>query len=280
MTRRSGAAHSPAKGVGARAIIVAAGPAANFVLAIVIFAAIFSLYGRQSTTPRVDTVVAGSPAAAAGFQPGDVVKSIDGHPIDNFTDLQRIVSVSAGTELAVAVDRGGEPVALNVTPELQTITDNFGNEHRVGVLGIQRNLAGGGAVTERYPLPQAIGLAASETWFITERTVAYLYRGDRRARIGRSARRTDPWSPRSPARWRRWVSSRCSILRRFCRSASGSINLFPVPMLDGGHLLFFGIEAAPRPAAQRARPGHRFPHRLRGGCDVNDFRIHGTILFI
>ena len=86
-----------AKGVGARSIIVAAGPIANFVLAIVIFTAIFSIYGRQVTTPRVDDVVVGSPAERAGFKAGDIIVEIDGEPINDFSELQRIVSVSSDT---------------------------------------------------------------------------------------------------------------------------------------------------------------------------------------
>src|SRR5690606_24328461 len=89
---RSGA--FAAKNVGQRAAIVAAGPAANFVLAIVIFTAIFSLYGRQVTTPLVDDVVAGSVAEEAGIRPGDLITAIDGAPVATFSDLQRIVSVS------------------------------------------------------------------------------------------------------------------------------------------------------------------------------------------
>jgi regulator of sigma E protease len=120
--------------VAKRAAIVAAGPVANFVLAIAIFTGIFSIYGRDVMSARVDTVVAGSAAAAAGFQPGDVVKSIDGTPINDFTDLQRIVSVSSGNTLSIVVERNGTDLTLAATPERQTITDRFGNEQRLGVL--------------------------------------------------------------------------------------------------------------------------------------------------
>src|SRR5689334_4799294 len=88
--------HQP---VGSRAAIVAAGPIANFILAIVIFAAVFAIYGRHTTTARVDTVVPDSAAAAAGLKPGDIVLSIDGRAIESFSDMQRIVSANAGRTL-------------------------------------------------------------------------------------------------------------------------------------------------------------------------------------
>ena len=114
--RRESFYHQP---VGRRAAIVAAGPIANFILAIVIFAFVFALYGRQTTTARVDAVQPESAAAAAGLKPGDVVLAIDGRKIDSFSDMQRIVSASAGRTLAFQIDRGGAPMTLNATPALQ-----------------------------------------------------------------------------------------------------------------------------------------------------------------
>src|SRR5208283_4268359 len=102
--------------VAKRAAIVAAGPIANFLLAIVIFAGIFMLYGKQTMSARVDAVQPDSAAAAAGFQTGDVVLSIDGQVIDNFTDMQRIVSENAGTTLDIKIERGGSQLTLKATP--------------------------------------------------------------------------------------------------------------------------------------------------------------------
>jgi regulator of sigma E protease len=241
------------KGVGARAFIVAAGPAANFILAIVIFAAIFSLYGRQVTTPRVDSIVAGSAAETAGFMPGDLIVSIDGVGIENFGDLQRIVSVSAGTPLSFVVDRNGSEVTLVATPELKEITDNFGNKHRVGVLGIQRSTTAEDIVAERYSLPRAVMMALSETWFVTERTLSYL--------VGVIAGRESADQLGGPIRVAEVSAQVATIgfvalinLAAILSISIGLINLFPVPMLDGGHLLFFAIEAVRgRPLSERAQ---------------------------
>ena len=114
--RRYSFFHQP---VGRRAAVVAAGPIANFILAIVIFATIFSIYGRQTTTARVDAVQPDSAAAAAGLKPGDVVLAIDGRPVESFSDMQRIVSANAGRTLTFQIDRGGAPMTLTATPALK-----------------------------------------------------------------------------------------------------------------------------------------------------------------
>src|SRR4029077_12917712 len=107
------------KSVGPRAAVVAAGPIANFILAIAIFAAVFMIFGKQITSARVDTVHPASAAQAAGFQPGDLVVAINGENIDSFAEMQRIVSINAGDPLAIEVERGGVHVTLKATPELK-----------------------------------------------------------------------------------------------------------------------------------------------------------------
>src|SRR4029079_16825839 len=164
-----------AKSVGRRAAIVAADCIANFILALVIFTGVFVIFGRQEMSARIDSVVPGSAADRAGFKAGDVIVSIDGTEIKNFEDVQRIVTVSGGTLLSVTLSRSGGNVTLPVTPALQDRDVGFGNKQRVGVLGIQRNVAATDQVVERYSLPRAIGLAFSETSFVAERTVSFLF---------------------------------------------------------------------------------------------------------
>src|ERR1700731_578965 len=125
--------------VGRRAAIVCAGPLANFVLAIATFASLFAIFGKPSTSPRVDAVQPGSAAEAAGFKPGDLVLTINGRPIESFPDMQQIVSMSADQTLVFEVDRGGTQVTLKATPALKEIKDRFGNVHRQGILGITRS---------------------------------------------------------------------------------------------------------------------------------------------
>src|ERR1700730_7927970 len=151
---RSGSFHH--KKVGPRAAIGAAGPIANFILAIVIFTGLFTFFGKPSTTARVDKVEAGSAAAAAGFQVGDVVTAIDGNVIGSFSDMQRIVGIRAGEKLSFTVKRGDSTLQLQGTPELKEVKDNFGNVHRLGVLGITRATNPGDVLTERVNPPTAV----------------------------------------------------------------------------------------------------------------------------
>src|SRR6476620_7698430 len=144
---RAGSFHH--KKVGPRAAIVAAGPIAKFLLAIVIFTCLFTFFGKPSTTARVNQVEAGIAAAAAGFQVGDVVTALDGIKIGRFTDMQRIVSIRAGEPLTFTVKRGDSTLQLRGTPELREVKDPFGNAHRVGVLGITRKMVTGDITTER-----------------------------------------------------------------------------------------------------------------------------------
>src|SRR5262245_18425138 len=127
--------------VGPRAAIVVAGPLANFLLAIAIFAGLFMIFGKQSTAARVESIQPERAAAAAGFQPGDLVLSIHGRPIESYADMQRIVSTSAGEMLTIEVERGGTRVTLKAVPTLREMKDSFGNTHRMGVLGISRSIA-------------------------------------------------------------------------------------------------------------------------------------------
>lgn len=123
-----------------RAAVVAAGPAANFILAILIFAGIFTFVGRTVATPVADEVTPNSAAALAGFVAGDRIVAIDGSPIASFEEMQRVVSTSGGEELVFEVMRGDERVTLNATPQVQEITDRFGNVHRIPMLGIVRKV--------------------------------------------------------------------------------------------------------------------------------------------
>ena len=229
------------KGVGARAAIVAAGPLANFVLAIVIFTAMFSIYGKQVTEPRVDAVIEGSAAESAGFQPGDLVISIDGDEIGSFSDLQRIVSVNADTELEILVDRDGELVSLIATPERYELEDSFKNKHRLGRLGISRSTTPDNVFTERYSLPDATVLAFAKTWFIVEQTGISL------AKIVSGRESTDQLG--GPIRIAQMSSQVATLgftplleLVALLSISIGLINLFPIPVLDGGHLVFYALE--------------------------------------
>jgi regulator of sigma E protease len=239
--------------VGRRAAIVAAGPIANFILAILIFAAIFVFYGKPSTSARVDGIQPDSAAAAAGFQPGDVVVAINGRPIQTFSEMQRVVSTNAGQELAVTVVRGGARVELKATPTLREMKDNFGNMHRIGVLGISRSMAPTDAQHQTVAVLPALWMGVEETWFVIERTLSYL--GG--VIVGREA--ADQLG--GPIRIAQVSGQVATVgfvalmnLSAILSVSIGLLNLFPVPLLDGGHLLFYSIEAIRgKPLSERAQ---------------------------
>jgi regulator of sigma E protease len=248
---RAGSFHH--KDVGRRAAIVAAGPIANFILAIVIFTCLFTFFGKPSTTARVDKIEASSAAAAAGFQVGDIVTAIDKQAIGSFSDMQRIVSIHAGEPLTFTIKRGDSTMQLQGTPELKEVKDAFGNAHRLGVLGITRQTSAGDVTTERVDPATALWLGVKETWFVVDRTLAYIggvFTGREAAdQVG------------GPLRIAQISGQVATIglaalvhLAAVLSISIGLLNLFPVPLLDGGHLLFYAVEAVRgRPLSERAQ---------------------------
>ena len=239
--------------VRSRAAVVAAGPVANFVLAIAIFAAIFMTVGKQTTSARVDTVQPASAAEAAGFKPGDLVTAINGEKIDSFSDMQRIVSISAGETLSIDVDRGGAPINLKATPQLKELKDNFGNVHRLGVLRISRSMSPGDIKTEKAGPLRAIVMGAQETWFVVDRTLAYIggvFVGREAAdQLGGPIRIAQVSGQVATAGFTALIH-----LTAVLSVSIGLLNLFPIPLLDGGHLLFYAIETIRgRPLSERAQ---------------------------
>lgn len=232
-----------------RAAIVAAGPIANFVLAILIFAGIFMFYGKQASPARVNTVFPNSAASEAGFQKGDLVLTIAGKKIDTFTDMQRIVSINPGEPLDFGIDRGGKEITLKATPKLDEHKDRFGNVLRIGRLGI----------TGLMDPPVTVGpfaalsLGAQETWFVVDRTFSYIG--------GIIVGRESADQLGGPLRIAQVSGQVASIgfaalmhLTAVLSVSIGLLNLFPVPLLDGGHLLFYAVEALRgRPLSEKAQ---------------------------
>ncbi len=248
---REGAFQS--KSLAARSAIVAAGPIANFLLAIVIFAFTFTFVGVHITAPRVDELVPDGAAAAAGFKSGDLIVSIDGQPIETFSEMQRIVSASADRELTFEVSRAGRILTLKAVPARREIADRFGNKLRVGVIGIKRNATQQEWQYKRYGPIESLGLGVKETFFIVTRTLSYL----QDVVTGREAG-DQLGGPLRIAEISGQVASLGFMallnLTAVLSVSIGLINLFPVPLLDGGHLLFYAIEALRgKPLSERAQ---------------------------
>ena len=234
----------PAQPVYARAAVVAAGPITNFVLAVVLFAGIFVAYGRTTAIPRIAAVEPNSPAATAGFKVGDLIVSIDGSRIDNFGDVQRIVNFSPGLSLTIVVDRGGVLYTLKAIPA---------EKDKKGMLGITRSSEPGDVRTDPVGALEAVGLGADKTWFVVQTTLTYL----RDVVMGRQSA-DQIGGPIKIAQISGEVAKLgfgpLLDLTALLSVSIGLLNLFPIPLLDGGHLLFYSIEAVRgRPLSERAQ---------------------------
>lgn len=246
-TEREGNFH--AKPLHQRAVVVAAGPAANFVLSIFILFFWFLVFGKPILEPRIAKVQPDGAAASAGFQPGDLIREIDGVQIESFDEVQRIVMLSAEEELTFIVDRGGQPVTLTAAPQLKEIKDRFGNPVRIGLLGIEN--AARNITTKAFGPVGAVSQSLSETWFWMQQPFIFI----EKIIIGQASG-NEVRGIVGIAELSRGVASLGFIeLFRWIAIISiniGLLNLFPIPILDGGHLLFYGIEAIRgRPLSER-----------------------------
>lgn len=226
-----------------RAIVVAAGPIANFVLAAVLFAALFATAGKPLMLPVVAEVVANSPAAAAGLQPADRIEAIDGVLTPTFLDIQRIVSREPGAKIVLTVRRDGAERTLTAT-----VGARAAGGKQLGLLGIQ----GGAVAYQRLDPLSAIGQGVAETWTTTAETVvgvAQMISGRRgTGELGGPLRIAEL----SGQVAKLGLASLVSFIAVLSVNL-GLINLFPIPVLDGGHLLFYLIEAIRgRPIPQKA----------------------------
>jgi regulator of sigma E protease len=202
---------------------------------------------------RVDSVQPGSAAEAAGFKTGDLVVAINGRPIDSFSEMQRVVSSSAGETLEVTVDRDNALQTLKATPTLKEVKDNFGNVQRIGILGISRSMAPEDLELHPVAPPKAIWLGVQETWSVIDRTLSYI--GG--VITGREAA-NQLGGPIRIAQMSGQVASFGFVplieLAAVLSVSIGLLNLFPIPLLDGGHLLFYLIEGIRgRPLSERAQ---------------------------
>ncbi|MCI5059725.1 MAG: RIP metalloprotease RseP [Alphaproteobacteria bacterium] len=318
-----------AKPVAQRAAIVFAGPAINFLFAILLLFGLYSFYGQPVTPPMASAVIVGSAADKGGFEPHDKILSIDGQEIKRFEDIRRIVMVALDTPLEFEIKRGEEVVVLTATPEKQELTDRFGFSHSRGMLGIigpsqglavknitavngreiedpakkrqallsamskgkpyKISLKRGEETTDglivnplkelneglsneesldynalvvankkgeevlRHGLLNGMRAAVTETWGITRSTlhaIGQIFTGTRSAtelggiiRIGAIAGDM--------------AQSGFLAIVTFTALLSinlGLINLFPIPMLDGGHLVFYSLEAVKgKPISEKAQ---------------------------
>ncbi len=237
---RAGSFH--AKPLWQRAAVVSAGPIANFILAIVIFTLWFWVNGVYSTEARVDEVMPDSPAAKAGLQSGDLIVAIEGRPVTAFEHIQRHVGTSVGQTLTFRVERGGQTIDLPVTPEVREQRDDKGDVIRMVMIGVKRKPGKDGVIRTDPGFFESVGLAGDRTWFIVTSTLGYMkdvIAGRQSAdQLGGPIRIADV-AGRVATQGLEYIIQ----LAAFISVSVGLINLFPIPLLDGGHLMFYAIEA-------------------------------------
>ena len=230
-----------AKPLWQRFVIVAAGPLTNFLFAILVYIALFASYGVPRTPPVVPGVAPDSVAAAAGFRAGDRIVAINGRSIDRFEDFHRTVLLHPGQPLRFALDRAGRPVSITAAPASIVQRDRFGNESRIGRMGVQVPPK----VVVQVPPQQVVGEAfvqTGETVRMMVVTLGQLIRGSRSLEeMGGPLKIAQFSGQQASLGWLDFV-----LFMSLISINLGFINLLPIPLLDGGHLLFYAIEGVRR----------------------------------
>lgn len=231
----------PGKPIWQRAIIVAAGPVMNFIVAIVILAGFAVLYGENRTPTVVGSVVAGSAAASAGLAPGDTITALDGQQVETFPDMIMFVQPRSGEHLRVDFLHAGKPQSRDVVIGEQVLKDKFGNVEKVGLLGIGPSAP----IVAPVSILRAPGVAVRQTRDI----LRFMVESIRKIVVGERPLK-DLHGPLGTAKiaGERLVLGPVEFvfLIALVSINLGFINLLPVPMLDGGHLFFYAIEAVRR----------------------------------
>ncbi len=241
----------PAKSALQRMAIVAAGPLANILFAIVAMAILFATVGRPFTPAEVGEVQPDSAAAVAGLQPGDRITAVDQQPVESFEELQFIVRGSPGVALTFALERGGVPQEIVVTPRASELEDRFGQVHKIGLIGVSRSRA----ATEFRRSNPAFALvdATTETFGLITATLE----GIGEMIVG--SRTTEELGGPLRIGYMSGEIAKDGVVQimqfvAFLSINLGLINLFPIPVLDGGHLVLYAIELVRgRPINERSQ---------------------------
>jgi regulator of sigma E protease len=248
-----------------RAATVAAGPIANFLLAILIFAFLFSIYGKSVADPVVAEVRENSAAAVAGVLPGDRLVALDGGKVATFEDVRRYVGIRPGTPITVTIERSGQQLSLPMVPTRTETTDQFGNKIELGIIGIVTNQNSGNFRHVTFTPVEALVEGVRETGHVVTGTFNYIgnlitgrMNADQLGGPVRVAQASGQMATLGIAA----VIQLAAVLS----VSIGLLNLMPVPVLDGGHLLFYAIEAL------RGRP-------LGAGAQEFAFRVGLLMIF-
>ena len=247
------------KNVWQRIAVVVAGPVANIIFTLLVLYALLLGYGRYTIPAVLDAVPVESVAGQAGLAEGDRIVSVDGYEVRGFEDFQRLIATAPERQVSITFERSGQTKTVTAVPQAVTTTDRFGNSHRIGRLGVTKNIEQSEVVLYRPNPIEAIGMTFEEVRFIVDRTVAFL--GD--FFVGRG----DVEQLGGPVKVAKVSGEVASLgvvalinLMALLSLNIGIFNLLPIPVLDGGHLLYYLAEAARgKPLSQRVQDiGNRF----------------------
>jgi len=245
----------PLKPLWQRMLVVAAGPIANFILAFVVFTLLLSIWGAQGRSTFVGGVQNGSPAAIAGLKPGDKITAVDGREVKLFSpELQSLIHNSNGRTVALRVERDHKTLHLNVTPRQIESKDIFGGTVKSLAIGVlPADPFPENTVYIPVPLTRAPVIAAYQCWGIVDTSLTYLWRI-----VSHKADASQVGGPIGMARMAKSAATYgfydLIYLAAFISVSIGLINLFPIPLLDGGHLLYYACEGVlGRPLSERVQ---------------------------
>ena len=238
-----------------RSLVVAAGPLANFLLAIIIFSFIYMFGGKDFTPAQIQEVQKDSPAYISGMKTGDIILSINNKKVTSILNVSTYINTSTKDQIDIKVSRNNNDIILKVKPETVKSEDSFGNKINKKIIGIKVSPLNNEFNRERLGPATALFYAVKETWFVTQASLDFIVsmfkgKGDT----------TQLGGPIKIAKITGQVSQHGIIaflsIMAYISISLGFINLFPIPMLDGGHLMFYAFEKIlGRPLTQRTQEG-------------------------
>jgi regulator of sigma E protease len=232
-----------------RFLIVLAGPAANFITAIVILTFFFVVYGRPETKPIIETVVENSAAAELGLKKGDEIIELDGNKIERFEQIKGVVSLSPNIPISITYLRDGKEVKTTITPKSVETKSIFGDVAKIGLIGITASIA----EYKKLGVVESVSASVNETYDISKKTlqaIGQMITGQRSAQEISGILRIADYSGKSVDQGFRMVFWFMAIIS----INLGLVNLFPIPMLDGGHLFFYLVECVRgRPLSEKTQ---------------------------
>ena len=238
-----------------RSIIVAAGPIANFILAAVIFLFIYMFIGKDFTPAVINEVQKNSPAEIAGLMKNDIIKEIDGNKVESIFDVSKLITMSTSKFIDFKVSRYDQNILIKVKPKMIESEDNLGNKINKRIVGIKLSPYNNEINHIKLGPAQALYYSVNEVIFVTVSSLKYLG-----SMLVGSGDTSQLGGPIRIAKITGQVAEFGIVpflsMMAYISISLGLINLFPIPLLDGGHLMFYGFEKIlGRPLSQKTQEG-------------------------